>query len=227
MFCTQCGRPFGDHDKFCGGCGAPRPGTDQAAAASPASLPQEDVDPALDWRSSVRVREIANHPEVRARIRQVAGAVPTGMSADQFLDIARPLLAVAGAGNVPLKTIKDVAVPFYARMGLKTNQELSQGFRSTFGETLAAALCSLASRSQPLVDIAEAANGCVINAKMPSSIWSWEGNIVTTLEQHPDGTLLRATVTVPGQAFDWGKSKRVLQDLIDDVAKYRIGPPAG
>ncbi|MEZ5954413.1 MAG: hypothetical protein R3C13_08940 [Hyphomonas sp.] len=197
-----------------------------AAPAPPPPAPDIDIDPSIDWRASMRVREISNHPDVRARIVRVTGAVPSGMTADQFLDAAKPLLAAAGAGNIPLKALKDVAVPFYAKMGLKTNTELSQGFKNTFGETLAAVLCSFASRGQPLVDMAEATNGCVVNAKMPSSMWSWEGNMIVTLEQRDEGTMLRANLTVPGQAFDWGKSKRVLQDLIDDVMKYRDMPPA-
>jgi len=56
---------------------------------------------------------------------------------------------------------------------------------------------------------------------MASSILSWEGNMIVTLERQSEGTLLKATITVPGQAFDWGRSKRVLQDLIDDVKRYR------
>ena len=104
---------------------------------------------------------------------------------------------------------------------MKTNSELSQGFRNTFGETLAAVLCSLASRSQPVEELTEAKNGCVIASKMASSIWSWEGNMLVTLETRPEGTLLKGAITVPGQLSDMGKSKRVLQDLMDDVAKYR------
>jgi len=223
MFCTQCGQKFDDSDRFCGGCGSPRTGANTApdSAPAPSPVPHEDIDPTLDWRNSMRIREIANHPDVRARIVRVSGAVPTGMTADQFFAAAKPLMAAAGAGGVPLKALADVTVPLYARMGLKSSQELTQGFRNTFGETLAAALCSFASRSQKLVDMSEATNGCVINVKMPSSILSWEGNMIVSLERHPDGTMVRATLTIPGQAFDWGRSKRVLQDLMDDVAKYR------
>lgn len=36
MFCSQCGAPMGDNDKFCGVCGAPN-----ASAAGPA--PQDSL----------------------------------------------------------------------------------------------------------------------------------------------------------------------------------------
>lgn len=37
MFCSQCGAPMGDNDKFCGACGAPNAG---AAASAPQGQPQ-------------------------------------------------------------------------------------------------------------------------------------------------------------------------------------------
>ena len=217
MFCTECGRKFADTDKFCAECGTARPD----------APPAPDIDPALDWRNSHSVRDIMHHPDVRARIEKVTGANPQGMSAERFYEIARPLMIVTGAGPAPpLKLIKDISLPLTAKLGMKTSRELSQGFRNTFGETLAAVLCSLASRSQPVEDITEATNGCVITSKMASSIWSWEGDMIVTLETHPEGTLLTGVITVPGQLSDMGKSRRVLQALVDDVAKYRDPPPA-
>lgn len=40
MFCSQCGAPMGDNDKFCGACGAPNAG---AAASTPQGQPQQFV----------------------------------------------------------------------------------------------------------------------------------------------------------------------------------------
>ena len=112
-------------------------------------------------------------------------------------------MAITGAGPVPpLKLIKDISLPISAKLGMKTSRDTSQGFRNTFGETLAAVLCSLASRSQPLEDITEATNGCVIRSKMLSSIWSWEGDLIITLEAKEEGTLMSAAITVPGQLSD-------------------------
>ena len=135
----------------------------------------------------MNVGEIINHPDVRARVVQVTGATPQGMTAEQFFKYAEPVMAAAGAGGVPLAAMKDIAI-----------------------------------RSQPIVDISEAGDGCIINSKMASSVWSWEGNMIITLESREEGTLLKGTITVPGQAFDWGRSKRVLQNLIDDVQRYRV-----
>ena len=50
MFCSQCGAPMGDNDKFCGVCGAPNTEVPHAAAGSasqsqPQSQPQPQVQP--------------------------------------------------------------------------------------------------------------------------------------------------------------------------------------
>ena len=225
MFCTQCGRKVGETDRFCAQCGAPKAGTE---AASPQPPPVPETDPSLDWRASMVPREIMGHPDVRARIEAVTGENPRGMSAEQFYEFARPVMAITGAGPVPpLKLIKDISLPISAKLGMKTSRDTSQGFRNTFGETLAGVLCSLASRSQPLEDITEATNGCVIRSKMLSSIWSWEGDLIITLEAKEEGTLMSAAITVPGQLSDMGQSKRVLKALVEDVMKYRDTPAGG
>ena len=227
MFCTQCGRKFGETDRFCAQCGAPR-GDVGSDAPPQAETALPETDPSIDWRNSMTPREIMAHPEVRARIEAVTGANPKGMSAEQFYEFARPIIMITGAGPAPpLKLIKDISLPISAKLGMKTSRDVTQGFRNTFGETLAAVLCSLASRSQPVEEIADATNGCIIRSKMLSSIWSWEGDLIITLETKDAGTLLTGVITVPGQLSDMGQSRRVLNMLIEDVMKYRDRPAGG
>ena len=44
MFCSQCGAPMGDNDKFCGVCGAPN-----AGAVAP--LPRDSLSPSSLFRN--------------------------------------------------------------------------------------------------------------------------------------------------------------------------------
>ena len=44
MFCSQCGAPMGDNDKFCGVCGAPN-----AGALAP--LPRDSLSPSSLFRN--------------------------------------------------------------------------------------------------------------------------------------------------------------------------------
>lgn len=213
MFCTQCGHVCREEDRFCGACGH------QLSSAGTADTPSIAAD--VNWRASNDFREIFNHPDVQNRIKRVTGATPGGMSADEFLKAAQPIMSLAGAGTVKLTLLKDIALPFYQKLGIKTDNQQQKGFRSTYGETLAAALCSLAARGQTLLDIKQAENGCLIEAKLPSTMWNWEGTILLSLETHPEGILAKGNVSVPGQAFDWGRGKRMLQTLFEDMLKYR------
>lgn len=220
MFCTQCGQKTGETDRFCSACGHALNSASQIS--NPIQQPETPlVSPDIDWRNSSDFREIFNHPEVRGRIQRVTGATPGGMSADEFLKVAQPLMALAGAGTVKLSVIKDIALPIYTKLGIKTENQQQKGFKSTFGETLAAALCSLAARGQSMLDIKQAENGCLIEAKLPSSLWNWEGSILLTLETHPEGILVKGNVSVPGQAFDWGRGKTTLTALFEDMMRYR------
>ena len=217
MFCTQCGHKTSEGDRFCAACGhqlsnatAPLPGAD---------IPE--IAPEVDWRASTDFKVVFNHPEVKVRIHRVTGATPGGMTADEFLKAAQPIMSLAGAGTVKLTVLKDISLPIYHKLGIKAENQQQKGFRSSFGETLAAALCSLAARGQTLLDIKEAENGCLIEAKLPSTMWNWEGSILLGLEQHPEGIMARGNVSVPGQAFDWGRGKKILTSLFEDMLKYR------
>ena len=81
MFCTQCGREFGETDRFCAQCGAPRAGVSPDTPPQ-AETPLPETDPSIDWRASMVPREIMAHPEVRSRIEAVTGANPKGMSGE-------------------------------------------------------------------------------------------------------------------------------------------------
>ena len=57
MFCSQCGAPMGDNDKFCGVCGAPN------AGAPLAPLPQGQPSLSPNRSRSFRNQPVANAPK--------------------------------------------------------------------------------------------------------------------------------------------------------------------
>ncbi len=243
MFCTQCGKPYSMADKFCGKCGTPRSAdaeTDgmtnasfvpnagklsmfSAPAGQDVSPPIMHVDPASlpDWRTATDYVNVIGHPEVQNLVREAKGANPGGMSAEDFINVAKPLMKAVGADAVPLKLVMDIAQPMYAKMGVKTGSETRQGYKSAFGRTLAAVLCSMASRNQKLVRIDEGSDGCVLHAELPSTMFAYKSQMTLTLAQVPEGTVMTGAVTVPGQMSDWGHSKKVLAALHEDVLNFR------
>lgn len=174
----------------------------------------------FDWRQSVDVNAILSHPEVVDLISQNAGLKPGGMSGEEFLRISKPVMAAVGVHGVQTELIAKIAQPMYASMGVKTGKEDRIGLRYPPGQTIAATLMSLASRKQPINSIEQAEDGCLLNVGVPSSIYAFAGDMTITLQRHDEGTLVTGAVTIPGQAFDWGRSKRVLKDLFEDVKEH-------
>jgi hypothetical protein len=233
MFCTQCGKPAGPEHNFCAGCGARlvRSGAAEAApvtavSVAPASIvPSPPTAPLEDWRATTNYRVVLAHPEVKALIADASKASKAGMSADEFMKLAQPVLDAAGSGGVPMKLIAEIAAPMYAKMGVKTGKDAKNGYATPYGRVLAAILCSLASRNQTLIAIEEGTDGCVVQAEIPSSMTTWKGKMSLTVERKPEGTLVSSAVVFEGQSSDWGRAKRVLDDLHQDILNYRTLQP--
>lgn len=234
MFCTQCGRAAQPEHVFCAGCGtrlerdgAPVTGLMAAAAPEPVAAPPPPQAPwtGEDWRETTSYRVVLAHPEVKALIADAAKASKADMSADEFMKLAQPLLDASGSGGVPLKLMAEITTPIYAKMGIKTGKDTKNGYATPYGRVLAAILCSLASRNQRLVAIEEGTDGCVVQAEIPSSMTTWKGKMSLSVERKPEGTLVSSAVVFEGQSSDWGRAKRVLDDLHQDILNYRTLQP--
>ena len=76
-----------------------------------------------------------------------------------------------------------------------------------------------------LVAVHEGTDGCVVQAAIPSSMTTWTGKLSMTLERRPEGALVSSAVVFEGQSSDWGRSKRVLDDLHQEILNYRSLQP--
>lgn len=233
MFCTQCGKAAAPEHVFCSGCGTRLV---REASAAPMGLMASVSEPAVapepappwtgeDWRDTLNYRVVLGHPEVKALIADAAKVSKAGMTGDEFLKLAQPILDASGSGGVPMKLIAEIATPLYAKMGVKTGKDAKNGYATSYGRTLAAILCSLASRNQTLVAVHEGTDGCVVQAEIPSSMTTWKGKLSLTLERKAEGTLVSSAVVFEGQSSDWGRSKRLLDDLHQDILNYRSLQP--
>lgn len=220
MFCTNCGRRMSEAHRYCGACGTPvglaaDPAPDPAAAAAP-----DRRGGTLPWTDTVDYRQVLADPKVAALVARAADTNPGGMSADAFLTSAKPLLAMTPARLVPVKLLAEVAPDLYARMGISTTKHDSAQFDAPPGRVIAAILCSLASRGQTLREGAQAEDGCVLTAVLPSSAWHWAGTIAAEVARDGPGTTVSATVNIPGQAFAWGRGTKAAAALLTDVSRF-------
>ena len=154
------------------------------------------------------------NPHVKGLIQQHGAKAKTRLSGEEFLSIASNLLPV----NIPLETVAKFAVPFYSKLGLKTGKRLSKTLSGApIGKVIVAALCSLAKNGQSLREVKQLENGCLLEATMPSDMFAFEGTLYVTVGKEDHGTTVEAATHIPGQIFDWGKSKRCLDRLFRDI----------
>ena len=196
MFCKQCGAEAGGN--FCSTCGA--------ALGQPSGG---------DWSNEVLYANIIQNPAVQDLIKQHAANSKKRLSGEEFLGLAESILPV----NVPMKTIAKRVIPFYAKMGLKTGKNLSKNLPDVpVGTALIAALCSFAKHGQSLRGVRQLENGCQLEASIPSDMFAVEGFLNVTVVREGNGVYVEASTLIEGQIYDWGKSKRCLESLVNDIA---------
>lgn len=69
-----------------------------------------------------------------------------------------------------------VGIPISRRLGIKTGKERTERLARPPGIVIVSVLCSLARHGQALEQVRQSDDGCVVHAKLPSDIWSIEGN---------------------------------------------------
>ncbi|TWT77239.1 hypothetical protein Pla123a_18940 [Posidoniimonas polymericola] len=199
-FCSHCGQPA--ENKFCASCGQP--------LAGPAPAPAD-----ASWRQEIKFDRIASVPEVRARIQASSARSSKRMSGEEFLSVAATVMSIP----VPLDKLAGLVQPMYARWGVKTGKEQQQAVAIPPGEVIVRVLCSLAERGQELEAVEQGDDACTLVATFPSDIWALAGKLLITVSAANGGSLVTAATKIEGQYFDWGKSRRGLERLFDDVRR--------
>jgi hypothetical protein len=168
------------------------------------------------WADELLLDVLVQHPEVRAILaRQPPNA--SEESAEEFLQWAGRVV------HLPSMLRDNVAAwqEMYASLGAQTGKRRSEVIARGPGLVLVAALSSLARNRQTLQSVRQAPDACVLEAALPSDMWSFAGRLIVAVCRADGGTRVEATTHIPGQLFDWGKSKRVLNRLF---AELTAGP---
>jgi hypothetical protein len=202
MYCSECGKPA--QGKFCSHCGA---------ALTAAEVAPTDIVP--EWDREVRYEMILKYPGVRDTIERSARQAPKRMSGEQFLALADKFVPL----GVPLEGLVSVVQPMYARLGIKTGKEQVRQVAAPVGKVIVRALCSLARHGQSLRGVTQAADGCLLEADLPSDLFSLQGNLMVTVRRSEGQAEVCGATHIPGQLYDWGKSKRCLATLFSDLTR--------
>lgn len=206
MYCSECGVPA--QGKFCANCGT-------ALLQSIVTASASNIVPSM-WADTVNYEAIVRVPEVRTMVARAAEQATQRLSGEDFLKFCDKAFAPL-YGGVPVGKLASIAQPLYSTMGLNTGKEQRRIFPKPPGRVIVALLCSLARRGRPLRQVRQAADGCMFEATLPSDVWSFAGDLLVEVRADAAGTAVEARTVVKGQLFDWGKSKRCLEELLSDL----------
>lgn len=213
MYCSQCGAKA--EGNFCANCGA------RLVAPVPAPGPKS----IQDWSREIRYAVLVQNPEVRGLISQYAAQAKKRMSGEEFLKVCDKAISPL-TGGISLETIASIAQPLYAKLGIKTGKTRGELLPTRPGTTLVAVFCSLVRQGQTVQNVQQAQDGCLIQAVIPSDMWSFAGDLLITVKRQELGTFVEAGTVIKGQLFDWGKSKNILKQLFEDLHSIPRGFPS-
>lgn len=168
-----------------------------------------------DWDREVHYETILKFPGVRDTIERYSRQAPKRMTGEQFLALADKLVPL----GVPLEGLAALVQPLYARLGIKTGKVRAQQVQAPAGRVLVRALCSLAHHGQSLRGVTQAADGCLLNATLPSDFFSLEGDLLVSVRRNGSQAEVSGATCISGQFFDWGKSNRCLDQLFSDLER--------
>jgi hypothetical protein len=200
VFCSNCGTEASGN--FCWKCGA---SLKDVASPSPAVI--------QDWSEEVRYEQLVRIPEVRALIDKHLSMAQKSISGEEFLALADKVFPM----GVSLEKLGAVVQPIYAQLGMKTGKEHSESFLIPPGRVIVSVLCSLARNGHIVEQVRQLEEGCLLEATLPSDIWSWKGILYVSVRKDGSETRVDGATNIKGQLFDWGKSKRCLETLFSDI----------
>jgi hypothetical protein len=201
MFCSHCGAEASGN--FCSSCGSRLTSSDGASLVPGA------------WQEECRYQVLLHFPEVRDLIAKHAAKSQKGMTGEQILGLFDK--AFKPIDGVSLTTVASIAIPIYSHLGVETGKQRTAFTSYPIGKTVVAIVCSLARYGRTLKQVHQGEDGCVLEAVLPSDIWSFEGQLVISVQRTEEWTQVEAATKIPGQLYDWGKSNQCLDQLFDDL----------
>jgi hypothetical protein len=209
VYCSNCGTKA--EGRYCFNCGSPL---------------INDLPSDFDWTGTLDYSTLRRVQAVRDRIAQCADGARAKLSAEKFIEYCdtalKPLIGIP----IPLKPITELVtplvLPIYSRLGINVEKAQVRDFRIAPGVALVTALCFLARQSMEVVRVHQLPRACVIEARIPSDMWSWAGSLVMTVTHEDERVKVEAASIIKGQKYDWGKSNRLLRELFADLDSARL-----
>lgn len=218
MFCTECGQKA--RGKFCSHCGhslleASEDGTTPSFEHDKPAVKSDEVLVEIvgGWDDEVRYETLLKVPEVRTQIERHKGMAKQGITGEQVLALYDKVVS----SPIPLEKVAGLIQPFYAKLGINTGKQRVVRIDAPVGRVMVRALCSLARHNQAVRKVSQGTDGCFFEAVLPSDVLALEGDLLVTVRRQGRGAEVTAATKIAGQWFDFGKSNRCLDKLVNDL----------
>ncbi|HEV2637952.1 MAG TPA: hypothetical protein VGX23_22570 [Actinocrinis sp.] len=186
------------------------------------------VGGAVHWTDDHRFEVVVAVPVVQQAVNACAAQARLPMSAQQFLAVA--------AAQVPIPAVRlalhvGAAERGHAmglKLGFRTGKSRGDLVPAPIGLVTAVALCSLAYHGQVVRSVEQSENGCTLIGEIPSDAKTFGGVLrVQVARSDARQTFVHAAAEIPGQLYDWGKSKKSVADLFAAVLALPGAASAG
>lgn len=174
------------------------------------------------WENEVRYEKLMAIPRIRETIFGYASTSKSNITGEELLgnyDKANKPFEGSSVSKVGNKVQQ-----IYSSIGVNTGKTLKERVKLPAGLVILRVLCSLAKNGQLIRKVEQAEDGCLINAFIPSDLLNQEGLLDIKVQNlgMDKGTFIEAATHIPGQLYDWGQSKRLLNRLMRDVQELPV-----
>jgi hypothetical protein len=207
MFCTECGKKSAG--KFCWNCGTALHLND---GTPPSSFTATPPSVHTDWRNEINYEALLRNAEVRELLAKEQPA-KARMTGEQFIGLFEQIVK----SPISLVSVMTITQEVSSRLGIQTGKTQAERYRRPIGGIIVSALRALARSGYKVQEVRQATDGCLLICSIPSDMFSLAGKLLITFRQEPDGASVHADTQIEGQLYDWGKSKRCLEQLFTGI----------
>jgi hypothetical protein len=182
-----------------------------------AGLNEGGVGGGVHWTDDPRFEVIVDVPVFRDAVSACAANAPRlAMSAEQFLAVAAAVIPIRGLSRLPQSARRGRGVAL--KLGLRTGESRDDQVPAPVGLAIATVLCSMVYHGQRVTSVEQGESGCTLVGEIPSDRKTFGGVLRVSVERLDSRrSTIQAAANIPGQLYDWGKSKQTLAALFADI----------
>lgn len=208
---TSSGRPASAYASARGGATCHDRSEDTMSAAR-----ENGADAGADWADDHRFEVITSVPVVRDAVSACAAHARVPLSVEEFLQ--RAAVVFPALGRALDRGAAARGRQFALKRGWRTGRSREAETSAPVGRVIASVLCSMALHGQVVHSVEQGADGCTLIAEIPADRKTFGGVLhVRIARGAARGSVLQAQAEIPGQLYDWGKSKQTIADLFAGV----------